>query len=474
MTTSWWFYVRDDKRLGPVDLDQLLHLVVTAELAPQTLVWRHGLPEWTEVGRVAEVASRLPPPVPAAPGPPANPRVDELRRRLERDPGPTAFAVVAEELRRDGEYEECVRVCREGLQRYSPYPSLQLTLGRALLEDGDPVLAHAELEAVLRAAPDNIVAGRLLEQCRQALVGSVGAPAHADPAPVPAPVAVPAPAPAPESAAALSVEDIEFPEIPPEPPRVTPPPPAPPPPRPAAIALEPMELSGRLADRDFADLIHQVNERRWTGLITLNHMGVEKSVRVEDGQLVFASSSSRDDRLGEVLLRHGKVTFDQYVAASQAVSKNKRLGTVLVEQGALDPREMVKVVVDQTQEIIYSLFLWTEGLYHMTADPPDSVIEPITLKLVTPHVIIKGISRVEAWSRIERAIGGATAVYTRADDWESMLSQMTLSTARLALLGQMTGPQDVATICRASTLPHFEVCQLIWAFRVVGLVKRVA
>src|SRR4029453_15343613 len=162
MTTSWWFYVRDDKRMGPVDLDQLLHLVVTAELAPQTLVWRHGLPEWTEVGRVAEVASRLPPPVPPAPGAPVSPRVEELggprerdpgppaspgrprsprgeelRRRLERDPGPTAFALVAEELRRDGEYEECVRVCREGLQRYSPYPSLQITLGRALFEAVD-------------------------------------------------------------------------------------------------------------------------------------------------------------------------------------------------------------------------------------------------------------------------------------------------------------------------------------------------
>jgi hypothetical protein len=453
MTTSWWFYVRDDKRMGPVDVDQLLHLVVTAELAPQTLVWRHGLPEWTEVGRVSEIANRLPPPVPAAVPAPVSPRVEELRRRLERDPGPTAFAVVAEELRRDGEYEECVRVCRDGLQRYSAYPSLQLTLGRALLEDGDPVMAHTELEAVLRAAPDNIVAGRLLEACRQALVGSVGAPAPPPPEPL--------------------IEDIEFAPPPPEPPLVIPPvtPPAPAP-RPAATAFPPMEPSGRLADREFADLIQQVHERRWTGLITLNHLGVEKSVRVEDGQLVFASSSSRDDRLGEVLFRQGKITLDQHVAASQAVGKDKRLGTVLVEQGALDPREMVNAVVDQTQEIIYSLFQWTEGLYHLTEEA-DSAIEPITLKLVTPQVIIKGISRIEAWSRIERAIGGAEAVYARSDDWGSVLSQMTLSSGRLAILGQMTGPQDVGTICRAATLPHFEVCQMLWAFRVIGLVRRV-
>ena len=110
------------------------------------------------------------------------------------------------------------------------------------------------------------------------------------------------------------------------------------PPAPSA----PLEASGRLADREFADIIHDVHARRWTGLITLNHLGVEKSVRVEDGQLVFASSSSRDDRLGDVLLRRGGITLDQYIAAGNAVTRNKRLGTVLVEQGALDPREMVK------------------------------------------------------------------------------------------------------------------------------------
>jgi hypothetical protein len=220
-------------------------------------------------------------------------------------------------------------------------------------------------------------------------------------------------------------------------------------------------------------VIHDVHARRWTGLITLNHLGVEKSVRVEDGQLVFASSSSRDDRLGEVLLRRGRITLDQYVEAGQSLTRHKRLGTVLVEQGALDPREMVKVVVDQTQEIIYSLFHWTEGMYHLT-EGPDALLEPITLKLSTPGVIIRGISRIEAWSRVERGVGGADAIYELAPSWEAIAGEMTLSTGRLAILAQLTAPHDVAAVCRAATLPHFEVCQMLWAFRIIGLVNRVS
>ena len=48
MTAAGWFYVQDDKRLGPVDVDHIVHLVVTAALAPSALVWHHGLAEWTD------------------------------------------------------------------------------------------------------------------------------------------------------------------------------------------------------------------------------------------------------------------------------------------------------------------------------------------------------------------------------------------------------------------------------------------
>jgi hypothetical protein len=120
-------------------------------------------------------------------------------------------------------------------------------------------------------------------------------------------------------------------------------------------------------------------------------------VRVKDGRLVFAFSSARDDRLGELLLRRGRITLHQYVDASRAMRKGIRLGTVLVEQGALDARELVKVVMDHTQEIIYSAFQWTEGLYHFT-DGGGSP-EPIMLKL---SASTRGAASSARWDRWRR------------------------------------------------------------------------
>jgi hypothetical protein len=671
MSAAGWFYVQDDKRLGPVDVDHIVHLVVTAALAPSALVWHHGLAEWTEANRVPELMSLLPPPLPPGkkPGPleppplparpapekhaepapaaaaPANPKLEELRRRLEKEPSPRAYGQLAEELRKAGEHAEAIRICREGVEKSPAYPTLRLTLGRALLESGDLQAARVELEKVLQAAPDNILAERFLGECLEALGDRAGARAqylkalalapgdaqlvarlrtlHGGDGPagpedaasamvvdVDPPSAPPPPAPDDPLAGVLDDTNVETPvtsepsveeyspppprsapvELPPiplvaveetfeierandiaagttpqrkrkaageggksggtpkptptpvlidlpaempglvldtsavfePPPAPAPAPPAPPPgpppvpavktrasaspptasvvapapvrtpppapmpvpppvpkPQPAAAAA-PVAVpdtpvawpTGRLADHEFADLIREVYSRRWSGLLTLNHMGMEKSVRVQEGRLVFAFSSARDDRLGELLLRRGRITLHQYVDASRAMGKGLRLGTVLVEQGALDARELVKVVMDHTLEIIYSAFQWMEGLYHFTEGGQAS--EPITLKLSTPDVILEGIRRVDLWSRVERAVGPMETRYVRARGYEKVLSEMTLSLEKLSILTGLDTEQDVGTICKSSTLSHFEVCRTLWAYRVIGVVQRLA
>ena len=98
---------------------------------------------------------------------PVHPRIEELRRRVEKDPASIAFAQLAEEHRRAGNYEEAVRVARSGLERHPTYLSARVTLGRALLELEQFDEAKAELEFVLTAAPDNLSAVRGLADIHQ-------------------------------------------------------------------------------------------------------------------------------------------------------------------------------------------------------------------------------------------------------------------------------------------------------------------
>lgn len=96
-----------------------------------------------------------------------NPRIDELRRRVQKDPASIAFAQLAEEHRRVGNYDEAAQVARDGLARHPSYLSARVTLGRALLELEQYDEAQAELDQVLLLAPDNLAAIRAQAEIHQ-------------------------------------------------------------------------------------------------------------------------------------------------------------------------------------------------------------------------------------------------------------------------------------------------------------------
>jgi len=89
-----------------------------------------------------------------------NQRIEDLRRRVQKDPASIAFAQLAEECRRAGRYEEAVEVCRAGLAIHPGYLSARVTLGRALIELNEPDEALHELSIVLKSAPENLAAIR--------------------------------------------------------------------------------------------------------------------------------------------------------------------------------------------------------------------------------------------------------------------------------------------------------------------------
>lgn len=95
---------------------------------------------------------------------PDNPRIEELRRRVQKDPASIAFAQLAEEYRRAGQYQEAAETCRAGLAVHPGYLSARVTLGRALIELNELDAAEIELTHVLGHASENLAAVRGLAE----------------------------------------------------------------------------------------------------------------------------------------------------------------------------------------------------------------------------------------------------------------------------------------------------------------------
>lgn len=231
-----------------------------------------------------------------------------------------------------------------------------------------------------------------------------------------------------------------------------------------------MRSDGKLDEQDLPDLIHELSHERWTGTLRIERDDHRIGIVADAGKLVFASSSNPDYRLGPRLLRRGLVTLRQMEDAGRALTPGKRFGTVLVEQGVLEAKELARGVIDQTRDIILLGFRWGSGRYRLEPGPPAG--EAITLNISAPELIFDGIAQVEAWSRVERGCGGLATRYAVAKGSEPLFNQLTLDVDQAALARAPKQGRSVEELCAESELNDFEVCRALWAFRVIGLVRR--
>src|SRR5688572_9137113 len=123
-------------------------------------------------------------------------------------------------------------------------------------------------------------------------------------------------------------------------------------------------LKGQLGQAPLPDILEHMRTSNATGILSLVSGGARKALYLKDGRVVFASSNLPNDRLGEILIRDGKITVEEYEASIRAIHKGKRQGKALVEMGALSPKDLWDGVQFQVREIVYSVFQWEEGEFH--------------------------------------------------------------------------------------------------------------
>ncbi len=231
---------------------------------------------------------------------------------------------------------------------------------------------------------------------------------------------------------------------------------------------------GILSSTTFPGLIYSILLQRETGVLTLTDETSEKSVYIQSGRPVFATSNDRDDRLGQIFFKAGLISLENLMESLERAAKvKKRLGTVLVEMGLIEPHDLVEGVLSQVRNIICSLFLWTRGRYRYVPGPLPSD-EVITLKLGAGDIVLAGIRRVESWERIWEAVGGLDAQYQTVDGLADASRDLQLSLEEWTLLSHCEQPRTLRDLCRSSALSDFEICRLLWALMTLGIVKRMS
>ena len=129
-----------------------------------------------------------------------------------------------------------------------------------------------------------------------------------------------------------------------------------------------MVMAGSLSDLSIPEAMQLAQSSNKDGELAFTFPDGVKKILFRRGDIVYATSTMGDDRLGAYLVGCGRIdkrTFGE--VQLQCDKENKKFGRVLVEKGILTSRELYEAVRDQVEAIVMSLFNYTEGSFAFVA-----------------------------------------------------------------------------------------------------------
>ena len=231
-------------------------------------------------------------------------------------------------------------------------------------------------------------------------------------------------------------------------------------------------LEGDLSRIQLPDVLSFISMIRRSGKLALQQNQFERTIIWKDGDIVFATSNSLEHSLGQFLLRNGKITPQQYEDSKRRVGPHMRHGKILVQMGAISPKDLWWGVKNQALEIIYSLFTWKEGHFTFSESAEELASEKIVLSLNTSSVIMEGIRRLDEGARIREKIPSLEVVFMKVPGIEPNFHDLDMSENEIAVYEHIDAQLTVRELIgRSGDLTEFEVMRILFQLLMARLIE---
>lgn len=233
-------------------------------------------------------------------------------------------------------------------------------------------------------------------------------------------------------------------------------------------------LEGDLSRIALPDVLGFVSMVRGTGKLALCQGDLERTIIWKDGEIVFAQSNSSDHTLGKFLLQNGKITQAQYEESRQKITATMRHGKVLVQMGAISPKDLWWGVKNQALEIIYSLFNWDTGRFSFYESSEELSSEKIVLQLNASTVIMEGVRRIDESARIREKITGVDMIFARIAGVTPDFDELDMNETEVEIYNNIDGKLSVLDLIAKSELTEFEVMRILFQLLSARLIEPAA
>ncbi|HTJ41835.1 MAG TPA: DUF4388 domain-containing protein [Kofleriaceae bacterium] len=222
---------------------------------------------------------------------------------------------------------------------------------------------------------------------------------------------------------------------------------------------------------DAAGLIARLAGAQFTGRLVLRRASLEKTIFFDGGRPVFAKSNEGTDRMGQLLVREGKITAEQFASCDAAVRETgRRMGEILVDRGYLKRRELLPAVRRHVEDIVYSTFAWSSGEYRVIAgDGAES--ERIRLSRDPAAMVLEGVRRKLDRATLERLVGPPSTIVEIADrdKLAAAVAAADLAADERAAVAGLDAKSDLAHVARHSGASLDTIYALAWSLILLGV-----
>jgi len=233
-----------------------------------------------------------------------------------------------------------------------------------------------------------------------------------------------------------------------------------------------MAIKGSLREASLPDVLQLLSMGKKTGCLSVADRNNFGYIFFDQGLITYASIVNRRDRLGDILVKNGLVTSDQLQAAvdRQSTERDRRLGELLVDMGALSRPDLERYMRVQIEEAVYFLFTWSQGTFSFESDVMPET-QDFLVRISPESLLLEGARRVDEWSLIEKKIPSFDLIFTVEGD-RLRTSEASLTPEQLRLIPLLDGSRDVTHLIEDSGLLEFEVGKSLYGLIAAGFVHR--
>ncbi|MBI4851904.1 MAG: protein kinase [Acidobacteria bacterium] len=236
------------------------------------------------------------------------------------------------------------------------------------------------------------------------------------------------------------------------------------------VFTKPPDESGDMSQIHIAFLLTRFLSDNRSGLLTcINEFGV-RTIYFEKGTVAFANSTSATDRLGEILVRIGRITASEYEQALTIVNFKKIFfDKALIEIGIVKPEQIKSLITIQISHIIYSLFEWTKGKYEIRYDL--QLNEPTILSLSIPKILFDGLYYLSNFDMVKNWLGDFTRKFALTVDPILLRELKNLGKNETLIISKITSTTSVKELLELNFLPELEIISSIYGLFALGILS---